>query len=709
MSELLERWQRQSPVSRRLIATTSLFLLTIFGILFFTISTIQDQKFDSVIIDLAGRQRMLNQRYMQEILLISQGEKADLSSTQTILLNTVDALMNGGAAVVHLETGQTVLLPPAPTDEIFQKLQEQQFLITKFIEKGDAFLQPSSAGANSESALSGLLELNHNVHRVANEVVKLFDQHSASKVNWMIQWEVFVCLIVGLFGVVLTRQIKQTNKALEKEIAERTHSENSLRISEERFSRILETAMDAIISIDQDYSIILFNQAAEKMFGLPMEQAIGRLFSDFLSADSVDLFKASVSGLQKSDRHQAYIGEQDGFRAHRMNGDEFSVEVSLSKVVISGNPLVTVILRDINERYRMEAELAKAQLQKLYLQDQLRSDHLFEEIVGVSPQLKVIFDQVKKVAQTDSNVLITGETGTGKELVANAIHNLSDRKDQVLIKVNCAGLPEGLVESELFGHEKGAFTGATMKIKGRFELADGGTLFLDEVGELPLHTQSKLLRVLQEKQFERLGSTKTIRVDVRIIAATNRNLEEAVQFGAFRPDLQYRLNTFPIHIPPLRERKEDIPLLTRYLIEKLSKRMGKRIDGLSQTALSQLINYHWPGNVRELTNILERAMILCEIGVLQSHHLSLSQNAQTDDRDFPTFEEMERSHILNALRRTSGLVGGSRGAAALLNLNRSTLLSRMRKLGIVNHEKSKSRSDDISSLSRDFSNPRPKS
>ena len=349
-----------------------------------------------------------------------------------------------------------------------------------------------------------------------------------------------------------------------------------------------------------------------------------------------------------------------------MNGDEFPVEVSLSEIMIAGHPLITIILRDINERYRMESELAKTQQQKLYLQDQLREDHLFEEIVGVSPQLKVIFDQVKKVAQTDANVLVTGETGTGKELVARAIHNLSHRKDQVLIKVNCAGLPEGLVESELFGHEKGAFTGATMKMKGRFELADGGTVFLDEVGELPLQTQSKLLRVLQEKQFERLGGTQTISVDVRIIAATNRNLEEGVQLGAFRSDLQYRLNTFPIHMPPLRERREDIPLLTRYFIEKLSKRMGKRIEGPSQTALGQLINYNWPGNVRELTNILERAMILCDGGVLQPHHLSLSYSIQPDDRSFPTLEEIERSHIVKALKRTNGLVGGNHGAATLL-------------------------------------------
>lgn len=696
MSDLLARWQRQSPVSRRLIATTTLFLLTIFGILFFTIYTIQDQEFDSIVVDLAGRQRMLNQRYMREVLLISRGEQADLSSTQTILLNTVDALMNGGTAVIHLKTGQTVLLPPAPTDEILEKLKEQKSLINQFIAKADVFLQSSSGSTKAEATLPELLDLNSNVHQVANEVVKLFDEHSATKISWMIQWEVFVVLIVGLFGIVLTRQIRQTNRTLENEIAERTRSENSLRDSEERYSRILDTAMDAILTIDHRYKIVLFNQAAENMFGLSMEQAIGRPFNEFLSSQSVDLFNSYVADLHNGDRPQAYIGERDGFRAHRMNGNEFPVEVSLSKVIIAGNPLITVILRDINERYRMEAELLRTQLQKLYLQDQMRLDHFFEDIVGVSSQLKVIFDQVKKVAQTDSNVLITGETGTGKELVANAIHNLSARKDQVLIKVNCAGLPEGLVESELFGHEKGAFTGATMKMKGRFELADGGTLFLDEVGELPLQTQSKLLRVLQEKEFERLGGTQTIRVDVRIIAATNRNLQEAVQLGAFRPDLRYRLDTFPIHIPPLRERREDIPLLTQYFIEKLNKRMGKRIEGVSHNALGQLINYSWPGNVRELTNILERAMILCEGGVLQPHHLSLTPSTQSDEIYFPTLEEMERSHILKALKKTSGLIGGSHGAATLLNLNRSTLLSRMRKLGIKNDQRSQNRSGDIS-------------
>lgn len=694
-----------SPVSRRILAITGLFLLTITGLLFFTVSTLQHQKIDSTIIDLAGRQRMLNQRYMKETLLLSQSDQANISSTRTLLLNTIDALMNGGSAVVNQETGQTIVLPPAPTKEILQVLRKQQLLINQFINKADMFLQRSQLGSRGETTLGELLELNRQVHQVANEAVKLFDAHSSSKITTMIKWEVIIGIIVGLFVVILTRQIRMINKALEKEIADRTHSEISLRESEERYSRILENAMDAILTIDHNQNIILFNQAAEKMFGLSMDQAIGRTFNEFLSSQSIQTFHDKLDDLRVGDHGQAYIGEQEDFKAHRENGEEFLVEISLSRVIIGGLPLITVILRDINERHRMEAELAKMQLQKMYLQDQLHLDHLFEEIVGVSPQLKDIFEQVKKVAQTDSSVLITGETGTGKELVARAIHNLSFRKNQVLIKVNCAGLPEGLVESELFGHEKGAFTGATTKMKGRFELADGGTIFLDEVGEIPVPTQSKLLRVLQEKQFERLGGTQTLTVDVRIIAATNRDLEQAVRLGAFRPDLQYRLNTFPIHMPPLRERKEDIPLLTRYLIEKLSKRMGKHIEGITQATMNQLMNYNWPGNVRELTNILERAMILCDGETLHPHHIGLSEAPSSFNGKFPTLEEVERLHILNALERTNGLVGGNHGAAVLLNLNRSTLLSKMRKLGIKSHRDAPPHGDDISPLRRNITNP----
>ncbi|MBI3948846.1 MAG: sigma 54-interacting transcriptional regulator [Acidobacteria bacterium] len=250
------------------------------------------------------------------------------------------------------------------------------------------------------------------------------------------------------------------------------------------------------------------------------------------------------------------------------------------------------------------------------------------------------------------------------------------------IKVNCAALPAGLIESELFGHEKGAFTGAVARKKGRFELADGGTIFLDEVGELPLETQAKLLRVLQEQEFERVGGSQTLKVDVRVIAATNRNLQELVKLGAFRADLFYRLNIFPIHLPALRERTDDIPLLTNYFVGRFSRRMGKKIDRVSREGMNRLIRYSWPGNVRELANVLERAVILCDGGILQRDHIGISDLLPVSDAAVPTLEEAEREHILRTLERTKWVVGGPVGAAKLLGLNRTTLLARMKKLGI---------------------------
>jgi transcriptional regulator with GAF, ATPase, and Fis domain len=267
-------------------------------------------------------------------------------------------------------------------------------------------------------------------------------------------------------------------------------------------------------------------------------------------------------------------------------------------------------------------------------------------------------------------------------LVARAIHNLSHRQQSALIKVNCAALPSGLIESELFGHEKGAFTGATTRKKGRFELADGGTIFLDEIGELPLETQVKLLRVLQEQEFERVGGTQTLKVDVRVIVATNRNLEEAVKRGAFRADLFYRLNIFPIHLPSLRERREDIPILTNYFVNKFSRSMGRKIDRVSPEVLENLMRYEWLGNVRELANLLERAVILCDGGVLERDHINISNLAETSEVGIATLEDAERQHILRALEKTKGIVGGPHGAAKLLGINRTTLLARMKKLGI---------------------------
>jgi len=321
--------------------------------------------------------------------------------------------------------------------------------------------------------------------------------------------------------------------------------------------------------------------------------------------------------------------------------------------------------------------------EKLYLLDEIRTEYNFEEIIGESHALKRVLQQVQTVAPTDSTVLIQGETGTGKELIARAIHNLSARRERTLVKVNCAAIPTGLLESELFGHEKGAFTGAIAQRIGRFELANGGTLFLDEVGDIPLELQPKLLRVLQEQEFERLGSTRTIRVDVRLVAATNSNLAERIDEKQFRSDLYYRLNVFPILIPPLRERREDIPPLVRYFVQKYARRMKKRIDTIPATAMTALWKYHWPGNARELENFIERAVILSPGPELRIPVAELKTAAEAAPYSADTLEETERGHILTVLEATNWRVGGPSGAAARLGMKRTTLQSRMKKLGIA--------------------------
>ena len=337
-----------------------------------------------------------------------------------------------------------------------------------------------------------------------------------------------------------------------------------------------------------------------------------------------------------------------------------------------------MIVRDITDRKRTE-ELER---QNVYLREALDTDLHFGEIHGRSAAMQQVFKAIELVAGTDSSVLIFGETGTGKELIARAIHRSSRRASAVMVKVNCGALPVTLVESELFGHERGAFTGAVQQKKGRFELANRGSIFLDEVGELPLESQVKLLRVLQEHEFERVGGTQTLRVDARVIAATNRDLTGDVKRGAFRSDLFFRLNIFPITVPALRDRKEDVPILARHFIREFAGRMGRTVDQIDPRAIDQLIAYSWPGNVRELANILERAVILCEGRVLQSAHLGLPVTAPLNAEDIVSLDEAERRHILKALHKTSGVLAGPKGAAALLGVNRSTLWSRMKRLGI---------------------------
>ncbi|MGC4096006.1 MAG: sigma 54-interacting transcriptional regulator [Nitrospira sp.] len=328
----------------------------------------------------------------------------------------------------------------------------------------------------------------------------------------------------------------------------------------------------------------------------------------------------------------------------------------------------------------LKDKLAK---EKLYLEEELRIEHGFDDIIGDSHALKQVLKQIEVVAPTDSTVLVQGETGTGKELVARAIHRLSSRSERTFVKLNCAAIPTGLLESELFGHERGAFTGAISQKAGRFELADKGTIFLDEVGEIPLELQSKLLRVLQEQEFERLGSTKTVRVNVRLIAATNRDLKRLVEAKQFRSDLYYRLNVFPVTVPPLRERREDIPILVRYFTQHYAVRMKKNIQAVPGKTLDLLTQYAWPGNVRELENLVERSVILTQGTDLEVPISELQAESRLAIASTTTLEEAEREQILFALHETKWIIGGPTGAAARLGLKRTTLQSKMQKLGIT--------------------------
>jgi formate hydrogenlyase transcriptional activator len=364
------------------------------------------------------------------------------------------------------------------------------------------------------------------------------------------------------------------------------------------------------------------------------------------------------------------------FEEHHYGGVglEFLQQVAKQVAVAVENALAFQQIAELKDK------LAK---EKLYLEEEIQTAYNFEEIVGDSRALKLVLKEVQTVATTDSTVLILGETGSGKELVARALHNLSNRRERTFVKLNCAAIPTGLLESELFGHERGAFTGAIATKVGRFELADRGTIFLDEVGEIPLELQVKLLRVLQEQEFERLGSTKTIHVNVRVIAATNRDLRRMVEEQEFRSDLYYRLKVFPITVPPLRDRPEDIPMLVRHFAQKFAQRMKKRIETIPSEAMQALQAYHWPGNVRELENFIERAVILTQgqdlfvlIGELKRTPSHTTNSGTT------TLEHAEREHILKALHKTNWTIGGPAGAAAKLGMKRTTLQSKMQKLGI---------------------------
>ncbi|MGD8310749.1 MAG: sigma 54-interacting transcriptional regulator [Chromatiales bacterium] len=462
---------------------------------------------------------------------------------------------------------------------------------------------------------------------------------------------------------------------------DRAHAQAALRASEARLGSILDSALDVIVTIGKDHRVRLFNKAAERVFRCDAQWAVGQPFDRFLSRQFHQVIGRCVD---QSRARGGQVWVPEGITALRADGEQFPIEATISPVTVEGESLFTLILRDVDERLHAKQEIRRLQAENQLLKEQFARRDEFSQIVGDSPAMEAVFEQVDAVAATDTTVLLIGDTGAGKELIAQAIHAASARKDGLLVSVNCAALPGTLIESELFGHEKGAFTGATGQRKGRFELADKGSIFLDEVGELSAQAQAKLLRVLQERTFERVGGNRTVKVDVRVIAATNRDLGSMVRDGSFRPDLFYRLNVFPIRVPGLSERREDIPQLAQHFLDHISRKMGKPLEGIDPRSLERMKNYPWPGNVRELRNLVERAAILARGPIISIDDGLPAPAMETLEASAEggTLDSVQRSHILEVLGRCEWRIEGPRGAATVLGLKPSTLRYRMRKLGI---------------------------
>jgi PAS domain S-box-containing protein len=510
----------------------------------------------------------------------------------------------------------------------------------------------------------------------------------------------------------------------------RRQADEALKASETRYRRLFETAQDGILLLDADTGQILdVNPFLLKMLGYSQKDFLGKKLWEIGPFSDIAASRLRFTELQT----KGYV-RYEHLPLETKDGRLIDVEFVSNVYLVKNSKIIQCNVRDITLRKKAEEELQKANArldlrvkertseltrtnerllqeiedrkeaanslrkaltiikqlknqlheENLYLKEEINVIHSHTDIVGNSEAIKTVLKQIEQVAGTDSTVLIQGETGTGKELVANSIHGLSSRKDRLMIKVNCAALPPTLIESELFGREKGAYTGSLSKQIGRFELADASTIFLDEIDVLPLDLQGKLLRVLESGEFERLGSPRTVKVDVRIISATNRDLARVVSEGRFREDLYYRLNIFQIIVPPLRERREDILPLVWFFVQELSKRMGKRIESIPQKGVEVLQAYPWPGNVRELRNITERAMIITTGSVL---HLDVPKIAQTCAEQSVTLEEAEKRHIIEALNTSGWRVSGKDGAAELLGINPKTLGSRMQRLGIQRRNK----------------------
>jgi PAS domain S-box-containing protein len=477
-----------------------------------------------------------------------------------------------------------------------------------------------------------------------------------------------------------------------QDVSKLKQAESELAILQRQSELVLSAAGEGICGFDCEGLVTFINPAAAAMLAWPdqnfNDQSIHNIFGR--NEPNVEEYCPVHNIMQGKKRFQA-----NDKLFWRQDGSNFPVDF-VSTPIMEENILrgIVVVFSDISERKLSEQKLRQAhseieqlknrlQAENNYLQEQVNLNHSFEDILGQSEVLKTVLHQVEQVAPTETSVLILGETGTGKELIARALHNLSLRKERPLVKINCAALPGNLIESELFGHEKGSFTGATARRIGRFELADKGTIFLDEIGELPLELQSKLLRVLQEGEIERLGDSKTIKINVRVIAATHRDLKLMVEKGDFREDLFYRLSVFPLTLPPLRERKNDISLLVHYFVNKYASKMSKQISTISQTIMDKLQKYPWPGNVRELENVIERAVILSPRNSLYIPELHAPGINNTSELDkLLALTDMEKAHIIKVLKTTEWKISGEQGAAAILEMHPNTLRSRMNKLGI---------------------------
>ncbi len=486
----------------------------------------------------------------------------------------------------------------------------------------------------------------------------------------------------------LERKVAELERAERRMSEELHHANEALRESEERFRDFFDEAPIAYVHEGLDSRFIRANRAAIRILGIKPEEIAGT-FGKSLVPDTPDAQRRLREALESIGRGSETSGVVLELR-RKDTGKPVWVQW-WSKPAAGGNYTRTMFL-DITDRVLMEQEQARLEAQNAYLQEEIRSAHNFGDIIGESPGLRKVMQQIQLVAPTDASVLVTGESGTGKELVARAVHDHSARKGRALIKLNCSAVPEGLFESEFFGHVKGAFTGALKDKPGRFELADGGTLFLDEIGEVPLAMQAKLLRVLQEQELERIGDTRTRKVNVRIIAATNRDLKKEVDAGRFRQDLFYRLSVFPIEVPPLRERRDDIAPLAAHFLAQSARRMNRPAARITQAALSQLAAHDWPGNVRELQNTVERAVILSPGGPvsfdLPASNATDTVRARTQSASKPALltrdelKRQERDGIAAALKQTGGRIFGPGGAAELLGMKPTTLASRITALGL---------------------------